>query len=1000
MNTSSLLKRSSLQDELYKRVQTEPELFDFMQSFAVHGLWYWDLTQPDHEWMNPAFWITLGYDPAEMPHSPQSWQHIIFEDDLIRVGYAVEKHLEDPTHPFDQVIRFRHRGGHTLWIRCRGQALFNEAGKPFRMIGGHVDVSQAYMQGDFSSVQWIDDTKTYTCKLNQRQVILNDNASMLLEQKGKTIFTWEEFMSLWSEPTQQVIQSLPESMHVDSVVELEWINAAGESNWIAWQLALGQWQNITLRKRHADSIQNARNSFERAISGANLGTWQWDLETNVTIYNDRWADMLGFTREELGQTSYSTWLDLMHPDDQKQVIAALKRCLSGEKRFYEAKYRLRHQAGHWVWIHDRGAVFSWRADGQPHQMFGTHQDISKSQQSFERLQIFIAQSPAPLVMLDKHLCFIAASDLAIESFSMKGRPMGKWPLLDVFPQDNAKWEDVFQRALSGETLHGNMDAFRGWNGQDFWLRWVVKPWRDEEGVIGGVMIFAEDQSERLALQKQLLMSEQTFESSFESSAIGMALLSRDLDFIRVNPHLQNLLGRTQVEFAQLNLHDLTPADQNTSCSLIFEEIKNGLRKFHQEERRIYHSSGELKHFILAIAAVTDVVGQPIHFTAQFIDITALKNARAALENSLAHLQRLLNASRYVSIIETNLEGEITLFNKGAENLLGYKADEVVGKMNPLTFHDPEEINAYRGESSGGASDFDMMTERSVQFGEEVREWTYVGKDGTRTPVQLHITPVFEGERVVGYLGVAMDIRRLKQTEKNNLDLLYFTQDQNKRLKSFAHIVSHNLRSHAAGIDMLLTLIEEDAPEIEENSSYQLIKRASQNLMETITHLSEIVDFNLSDHHHDEGIYIHQVVDQCFTTLTPMARQSQVKLINATDPTHHLFVTPAYLESIVFNFVSNGIKYSQPSRDSAWVRVSSHLVNQGLQLVFEDNGLGIDLAVNGHQLFGMYKTFHEHPNAKGLGLFMTKNQVDALGGKIDVKSEIGKGSSFTVTIPTT
>lgn len=198
MNTSSLLKRSYLQDEQYSRLQLEPELFDFIQGYAVHGLWYWDLTQPENEWMNPAFWFTLGYDPQEMPHSPSAWQHIIFEDDLHRVSFAVEQHLINPRRPFDQIIRFRHREGRTVWVRCRGHALLDPTGKPIRMVGGHVDVSQEYLNGEYKAHQWIDNTERYTCQWDSatQMIQLNEAAAELIGQEGNTTFSWPQFLGL------------------------------------------------------------------------------------------------------------------------------------------------------------------------------------------------------------------------------------------------------------------------------------------------------------------------------------------------------------------------------------------------------------------------------------------------------------------------------------------------------------------------------------------------------------------------------------------------------------------------------------------------------------------------------------------------------------------------------------------------------------------------------------------------------------------------------------
>lgn len=103
----------------------------------------------------------------------------------------------------------------------------------------------------------------------------------------------------------------------------------------------------------------------------------------------------------------------------------------------------------------------------------------------------------------------------------------------------------------------------------------------------------------------------------------------------------------------------------------------------------------------------------------------------------------------------------------------------------------------------------------------------------------------------------------------------------------------------------------------------------------------------------------------------------------------------YLDSIVLNLITNSIKYCSPDRDS-YVLLECVETENIVQLIVKDNGIGIDLKKNGHKLFGMFKTFHAHPDARGVGLFITKNQVEAMGGKIEVESEIGVGTTFKIT----
>lgn len=127
--------------ELNKRVKEDSSIFEFLQSGCLDGIWYWDLEHPTEEWMSPRFWESLGYNPAEMPHKASAWQDIIFAEDLAVARENFRRHCDNPSHPYDQIVRYRHAAGHTVWIRCRGLALRNEAGKPIRLLGAHTDVT-------------------------------------------------------------------------------------------------------------------------------------------------------------------------------------------------------------------------------------------------------------------------------------------------------------------------------------------------------------------------------------------------------------------------------------------------------------------------------------------------------------------------------------------------------------------------------------------------------------------------------------------------------------------------------------------------------------------------------------------------------------------------------------------------------------------------------------------------------------------------------------------
>lgn len=131
-----------LKEELYALISGTPAIFEFLQNGSLDGLWYWDLENPENEWLNARFWELLGYDAKEKKHLAKEWQDLINPDDLKLAIENLHKHCADPSHPYDQIVRYRHKNGKTIWVRCRGIAIRDEQGKPIRMLGAHNDLTQ------------------------------------------------------------------------------------------------------------------------------------------------------------------------------------------------------------------------------------------------------------------------------------------------------------------------------------------------------------------------------------------------------------------------------------------------------------------------------------------------------------------------------------------------------------------------------------------------------------------------------------------------------------------------------------------------------------------------------------------------------------------------------------------------------------------------------------------------------------------------------------------
>lgn len=130
-----------LKRELYAELRTNPAIIEFLEAGALDGLWYWDLGNPANEWLSPNFWRTLGYEPGEKKHLSAEWQGLIFPEDLATFLENFHKHCADPSYPYDQLVRYRHKDGSTVQLRCHGMAIRDATGKPVRMLGVHNDLT-------------------------------------------------------------------------------------------------------------------------------------------------------------------------------------------------------------------------------------------------------------------------------------------------------------------------------------------------------------------------------------------------------------------------------------------------------------------------------------------------------------------------------------------------------------------------------------------------------------------------------------------------------------------------------------------------------------------------------------------------------------------------------------------------------------------------------------------------------------------------------------------
>jgi PAS domain S-box-containing protein len=369
------------------------------------------------------------------------------------------------------------------------------------------------------------------------------------------------------------------------------------------------------------------------------------------------------------------------------------------------------------------------------------------------------------------------------------------------------------------------------------------------------------------------------------------------------------------------------------------------------------------------------------------DITLQKQAEEQLQKIAEENYRLFNNAVSLNAI-SGFDGYFKRLNPTWSSLLGWTETEMLSK-HIFEFIHPDDIEPTKGAINHIAEGNNLRTfENRYRCKNGMYKW-------------LLWSSASDPNRKLIYAS-AIDITERKKFEEELLisktrleDASEKLQRQNDQLNEFAHIISHNLRSPVGNIQALISLLNEKSSKEEYAVIFEKLKNTASSLSVTLNDLLETL-------HVREEAKGELSILQFEEVFYRIKHDLEGELLKCNGTVHFDFhecpdihYPKTYLESIFLNLLSNAIKYRSPDRDLR-VYLRTSIKNEKKILSIEDNGLGIDLSLYGEKIFGLRKTFHENSEARGIGLFLTKNQIETLGGSITVTSEVDKGTRFIVT----
>jgi diguanylate cyclase len=416
----------------------------------------------------------------------------------------------------------------------------------------------------------------------------------------------------------------------------------------------------------------------------------------------------------------------------------------------------------------------------------------------------------------------------------------------------------------------------------------------------------------------------------------------------------------------------------------FEKASKEAADSFECEIRIIHKNGRVVPVLIRGHIVREETGIPVWISGTMVDLTEKRKADNDREYSENYLRTIFqNTETGYIFLDINLH--VLSFNQKAESIayrLNHKMLETGGRI--LDFVSTENLENFTRALYEAYEGQRIEYERCKMSGSNDDEWFY-----------FRLSPVFNlAGKVVNVIMTIEDITDRKRDEIQLNKSFELVSAQNKRLLSFSYIVSHNLRSHASNITSIVEFLSDADTEQERNEMIDHLKTVSQSLDETLSNLNDIISIQTSINPIFEPLLVSPFIRKAIDVLRDQIYRKDATIVNNVGNDAVINYNPAYMESIILNFLSNALKYSHPDRKPV-VNVNSAFENGKFILIFEDNGIGIDLKKNGDKLFGLYKTFNGNPDARGLGLFITRNQVEYMGGKIEVESEPEIGTKFKI-----
>jgi PAS domain S-box-containing protein len=513
----------------------------------------------------------------------------------------------------------------------------------------------------------------------------------------------------------------------------------------------------------------------------------------------------------------------------------------------------------------------------------------------------------------------------------------------------------------------------------------IAPTQSEDGRIK-TYAYVRDITERKKFERDLRESEEKYRNLFERVRHGLFISSKEGKFLDCNQALLDMLGYpTKEEFLKIDIvQDLyvNPEDRETFMALV--ENLGFVKDFEVEFKK---KNNERITVLLTATAKRDEKGTTIGYEGLNIDITDRKKMEKELKEANDFLINLIESS-VDGIIVTDMKGDILIFNKGAENLLGYKAEEVAGKMNIRNIYQPgiakEVMDKLRSPDLGGVgklTSFPIFHRR---------------KNGELIEGDLSASIIYDEKgNEIASVGIFKDLRERLGIERE-LQKMQEALLQSEKLAAMGRLTSqiaHELNNPIYGIMNTLELLKTEIPP--ENKRRRILELSLSEIQRLSEILRNMLSFSKPEEEKRRPVKIDELIEGILLVMEKQMKESNIQVEASFDPDiPEIMASTNQMRQVMLNILKNA-KEAMPGGGTLFVRTSKK--DHRVLIHIQDTGIGIPEEIK-DKIFDAFFTTKQKVKGVGLGLSVCYGIIKDHGGEIKVESKAGEGTTFTISLP--